>query len=341
MESEVDKKYFELVNDILENGTKKEDRTGTGTYSVFGRNIRINNVNEFPALTTKKMAWKQVVTELLWFLRGDTNIKWLVEQGNYIWVGDAFKRYRNSGIFSSNPNTYKNDNPTEGLLETEEEFIEKIKNNESFARYWGELGPIYGKQWRNWKHVIGPANPDKLTYPRYKEEYYDQIKNVIKTLKENPDSRRIMVSAWNVGEINDMTLPPCHFSMQFYTRKITENVRGLSLMWNQRSCDVPLGLPFNITSYALLLHIIANMVDMVPESLIGSLGDCHIYTNQLEGIKEQLERDPNKYNPPELEISDNVNFDGDIDDLLESCSYSDFKLKNYESYPRIKFPLSN
>jgi thymidylate synthase len=323
--------YLKLLHDILNNGVKKQDRTGTGTISVFGRQIRHDMSLGFPLLTTKKMPFKTIVTELLWFLRGDTNIKFLVDNNCHIWDGDAYKNYLNEHL------------PEIGTL-TLEEFITLIKQNEKPAFHeLGELGPIYGKQWRSWEGLNSNT---------------DQISNLINDLKTNPDSRRLMVNAWNVGELNQMVLPPCHYGFQVYTRELTweeqvqwvlkntdvelENLyiveeiakpstptRAISLMWNQRSVDTPLGLPFNIASYALLLMMIADEVNMVPEELIGNLGDCHIYLDQQDGVREQLTRQPMKL--PKVTIQDGI----------YCSSPSDVLLENYESHPAIKFPLSN
>jgi len=270
----LDKAYQALLQDILDNGVEKTDRTGTGTISVFGRQIRHKMSEGYPLLTTKKMAFKTMVTELLWFLRGDTNIKYLVENGCHIWTGDAIKNYeKHSGKI--HPHRPK-----------QEYFEHLILNDDEFAREWGELGPIYGKQWRSWEGLNSNT---------------DQIQNLINDLKTNPDSRRLMVNAWNVGELDEMTLPPCHYGFQVYTRELTwaervnlvgyiktedihedwlekNNVpkRAISLMWNQRSVDTFLGLPFNIASYGLLLEMIADEVNMVPDELIGNLGDVHL-----------------------------------------------------------------
>ena len=328
----IDKKYQALLQDILDNGVSKSDRTGTGTISVFGRQIRHKMSEGFPLLTTKKMAWKTMVTELLWFLRGDTNIKFLVDNNCHIWDGDAYKNYLKWA--GNNPITIK-------------EFIEKIKTDSDFAGVYGELGPIYGKQWRSWgaynKYDIDPTP-------------VDQISNLINDLKTNPDSRRLMVSAWNVGELDQMVLPPCHYGFQVYTRELSEDeryelcaarkskmtaiseedyikhnipTRAISLMWNQRSCDFPLGIPMNISSYALLLMMIADEVNMVPDELIGNFGDCHIYLNQIDGVKEQITREP--YPLPTVHVRDGI-FCSSVNDVI---------LKNYQSHPKIHFPLSN
>jgi len=358
----IDKKYKQLLQDIFENGVEKKDRTGTGTISVFGRQIRHKMSDGFPLLTTKKMYWKGIVTELLWFLRGDTNIQWLVQNNCNIWNGDVYQAYLNK----LPPETDVFD------VLTTSNFIEKIKTDNEFAKKWGDLGPIYGKQWVNWTSY----RVYKLEKPTIGTARINQIENAIHLLKTDPDSRRNIVSAWNVGELDQMVLPPCHNFFQFYTRELShqerldiackgdENgimsvvpmykekekmvefmneknipTRGISLMYNARSQDVPLGTPFNIASYGLLLVIIAKMVNMVPDELITNMGDCHIYKNQIDGIKEQLTREP--YPLPKLVISDDINFTGTIDEFLNSCSISDFKIENYKSHPMIKMPLSN
>jgi thymidylate synthase len=360
----IEHQYLKLLQDILDNGVEKKDRTGTGTISVFGRQIRHKMSDGFPLLTTKKMAWKTMVTELLWFLRGDTNIKYLVDNGCNIWNGDVYKNYASIEC-----------NPPHDHSLSMREFIEKIKTNDGFAKKWGELGPIYGAQWRDWN------GKTEVTYPGVREENghlkpfhiktygIDQIQNLINDLKTNPDSRRLMVNAWNVGELDNMVLPPCHYGFQVYTKELglDERIdiyngsrvpmnrssdyfhehmddygiprRSISLMWNQRSVDTALGLPFNIASYGLLLEIIGNMVNMIPDELIANLGDTHIYKNQIDGVKEQLTRTPMKL--PNLIISDDVNFNGTIDDFLDSCTIDSFKLDGYGSHPSIKMPLSN
>jgi thymidylate synthase len=303
----LDKQYTDLLQDILNNGVEKKDRTGTGTLSVFGRQIRHKMSEGFPLLTTKKIAWNVMVAELLWFLRGDTNIKFLLDYNCNIWNGDAYKRYERARTWELQE------------APTMNEFIKKIKEDEIFAKTWGELGPIYGKQWRHWENEI-------VDYAgmKYDREPIDQIKNLINELKTNPDSRRLMVSAWNVGELDQMVLPPCHYGFQIYTRELrfkerydywfSRNYetgmeknynhspdfddpyyeptpkRAISLMWNQRSVDTFLGLPFNIASYGLLLEIIAKEVGMLPDELIGNLGDTHLYLNHIEQAKEQIGR---------------------------------------------------
>jgi thymidylate synthase len=360
----LDKQYTDLLKTILEHGVDKKDRTGTGTKSIFGYTIRHNMKDGFPLLTTKKMPFKTIVTELLWFLRGDTNIKFLVDNNCHIWDGDAYKNYSQS-IISEDLWMLV----AIGWPNTQEEFINKIKTDDEFAKKWGELGPIYGKQWRKW------AVMDTSGFCRENWEWdsIDQIQNLINELKTNPDSRRLMVNAWNVGELDLMVLPPCHYGFQVYTRELSleerckikskkektrntyeqsidtfgkqevvkwmneDNIptRAISLMWNQRSVDTFLGLPFNIASYGLLLEIIAKEVNMVPEELIGNLGDVHLYSNHIEQAKEQIQREglqlPTlRFSPcPITGIS------------MEYQSIAQFQIENYQSHPTIKAPLSN
>ena len=315
--NKLDKQYQELLQDILDNGVEKEDRTGTGTLSVFGRQIRHKMSDGFPLLTTKKMAWKVMVTELLWFLRGDTNIKYLIDNGCNIWNGDAYKAYLNKS-------TVKHQWERGGDVADMETFLDVVKNEAESD--FGELGPIYGKQWRGW------FGYDKNVEP----VFVDQIQNLINDLKTNPDSRRLMVSAWNVGDLPKMVLPPCHYGFQCYVR----DGKYLSLMWNQRSVDTFLGLPFNIASYGLLLEIIAKEVNMIPDELIGNLGDVHLYSNHLEQAKEQISRDP--YELSEVIINDEFwNPDASFLNQIEHIQPDDFYIKKYQSHARIKAPLSN
>jgi len=320
----IEEQYRGLLGTLLENSIEKEDRTGTGTLSVFGRQIRHDMKDGFPLLTTKKMAVKTMMTELKWFLKGDTNIKYLVDNGCNIWNGDAYKNYLNE---TQRDASY-----------TQEEFINLIKTDADWAKVWGELGPIYGKQWRSWKgDTWVEGNTDGTDGFYLQSEYIDQIQNLINDLKTNPDSRRLMVNAWNVGELSEMTLPPCHYGFQVYTRKTTRQekivnpgkYRAISLMWNQRSVDTFLGLPFNIASYAALLCLIAEEVNMVPDQLIGNLGDVHLYKNHEDQAREQLTREI--YDLPTVEFT-NVNLlDGEFD----------YEVKDYKYHPTIKAPLSN
>jgi len=395
----IENQYLNLLKDILENGVKKEDRTGTGTISVFGRQIRHKMSDGFPLITTKKMYWNGIVTELLWFLRGDTNIKYLVDNNCHIWDGDTYKNYEkkvpleyvvgsDSDTMQYNMVWNKKTDHLSGYPIFErlpkEEFIEKIKTDNEFANKWGDLGSIYGKQWRDWKGFKQGWN--SLAAYEFDTKGIDQIQNLINDIKTNPDSRRLMVNAWNVGELENMILPPCHYGFQVYTRELTTKERmqlsieysnkhnlfplnwrvnangfmydeiektidnsgwnipkrAISLMWNQRSVDTPLGLPFNIASYALLLEILGRIVNMVPDELIGNLGDCHIYLNQIDGVKEQLTREP--YELPKLVHMKTDTYYGNLSEsltLINDLNPNDFQIENYESHKTIKIPLSN
>jgi thymidylate synthase len=376
----IDRQYKELLDHILNFGIEKQDRTGTGTKSIFGWQIRHNMKEGFPLLTTKKMAWKSIVTELLWFLRGDTNIRYLVDNDCHIWDGDAYKAYKTK---------YGYDDIDSPL--SMGEFITKIKTDNEFAKENGDLGPIYGKQWRKWKGKLVDKSVEFDAHTAWVPEQVDQIANLISELKTNPDSRRLMVSAWNVAELDQMVLPPCHYGFQVYTRELSLEerrelvtpemhsqiynagdsstlshseinqwsvpTRTISLMWNQRSVDTFLGLPFNIASYGLLLEIIAESVNMIPDELIGNLGDVHLYNNHLEQAKEQCNRTP--YDLPKLNINTEfwpteggscgeglldavAVFNSFKDDNFCKCLLEeDIQLYDYQSHPAIKAPLSN
>jgi thymidylate synthase len=323
----------------------------------------------FPLLTTKKMYFKGIVTELLWFLQGRTDLRYLLENDCHIWTGDAYKVYdrdfdRENPPFSA---------PYPKRL-TQKEFEEKIMTDDEFNKWYGDLGPIYGKQWRGW---------DKFQITNYNGvETIDQIQNLINDLKTNPDSRRLMVTAWNPAELDQMTLPPCHYGFQVYTRELSLNdrileyakrgldpyefmkyksgliipesktlevlnkynipTRAISLMWNQRSVDTFLGLPFNIASYGLLLEIIAKAVNMVPDQLIGNLGDVHIYNNHFSQASQQMVREP--YPLPNLKHMKTDDFYKSLSEdlsLFGHLEMGDFELENYQSHPTIKAPLSN
>jgi thymidylate synthase len=264
------KNYLELLEDVMENGVEKEDRTGTGTYSVFSRQLRYDLSKGFPLITTKRIHLKSVIHELLWFLRGSNNVKYLNENGVHIW--------------------------------------------DEWANKGGFLGPIYGVQWRRWETVEGH------------EIYIDQISKVVESIRNDPDSRRHLVSAWNVGELQYMALPPCHYAFQFY---VSEG--KLSCMFNMRSTDVFLGLPFNIVSYALLTHMVAQQCDLEVGELIWSGGDVHIYKNHVTQVKEQLTREPLEL--PTLHIKRRP-------DSIFDYKHEDFEFLNYRHYPTIKAPIS-
>lgn len=282
------KQYLDLCRYILENGHKKEDRTGTGTISVFGYQMHFDLNEGFPLLTTKKVHLKSIIHELLWFISGSTNIRPLVLNDVRIWNDWPYAKYKNSQEFKG---------------ETIEEFALKIKEDEEFAKVWGELGPVYGKQWRNFDGV-------------------DQLANLIEQIKKNPNSRRLIISAWNPSEVKDMALPPCHTLMQFYV-----NENKLSCQLYQRSGDVFLGVPFNIASYSLFTMMIAQVCNLELGEFVHTLGDAHIYLNHLEQIDRQLKRTPRKL--PKMEINPNVK-------SIFDFKYDDFNLLDYNPYKGIK-----
>lgn len=282
------KQYLDLCRHILKNGIKKEDRTGTGTYSVFGYQMRFDLNEGFPLLTTKKVYLKAIIHELLWFISGSTNIKYLVDNDVRIWNEWPYEIFKKSDAYKG---------------ETIEEFVKNIKEDDNFAKKWGNLGPVYGKQWRNFGGV-------------------DQLSDLIYQIKTNPDSRRLIISAWNPAEVKDMALPPCHSFMQFY---VCNN--KLSCQLYQRSADVFLGVPFNIASYALFTMMIANVCGLEYGDFIHTLGDAHIYTNHIEQINLQLTRDTRKL--PRMIINKDVK-------SIFDFKYDDFKLEGYDPHPTIK-----
>lgn len=325
--NKLDLDYCNLLKDILENGVEKNTRNGK-VLSVFGRTIRHKMSEGFPILTTKHISLRNVATELIWFLKGDTNIKYLIDNGCNIWNGDVYKNYlKNWSNVIPGDDKFKEDwynsSGVEAYNFNQEQFIEKLKTDEEFCKKWGDLGKIYGYQWRNWntrRLDLSNECEDRRKGNPIKLLYIDQIKNLVNDLKNNPDSRRLMVNAWNVGDLDKMVLPPCHYGFQCYTRELSleekikwvmkntdvelENLaiteeaikettpkRALSLLWNQRSVDSFLGLPYNIASYGLLLEILAKEVNMIPDELIGDLGDTHLYLNHLEQAKEQIGRE--------------------------------------------------
>lgn len=370
---EIELQYHLLLAEILDFGIRKKTRNGE-TLSVFGRQIRHKMSDGFPMITTKKMYFKGIVTELLWFLQGRTDLKYLIDNDCNIWTGDAYANFcKSHTIPPSNPGgPLLSDNlpSNRPIQSSKEEFINKIKTDDEFAKRFGDLGKIYGFQWRNW----GGTKTDG--FHEYESNGYnenikgiDQIQKLINDLKSNPDSRRLMLNSWNVEQLPEMVLPPCHYGFQIYTRELSvqerwasckneidvddpnlhqklDNLnipkRAISLMWNQRSCDFALGIPFNIASYALLLEIIAKSVNMIPEDLIGNLGDCHIYINQIDGVREQLTRQP--YPLPKLRHMKSDEFYKSLSEDLSLFTHldtDDFVIENYQSHPAIKIPLSN
>lgn len=370
IKNSVDRQYLKFIRHILENGVVKEDRTGTGTISVFGYDMRFDMRQGFPLLTSKKMFTKGIIHELIWFLRGDTNIKYLLENGVHIWDGDCYKNYlskiyvssipsdRNFEFATFGPESYKIGNPF-----TKDQFLNKILTDSDFCNRWGDLGPIYGKQWRRWESfnkssISGPglvSEVDSITVSQI-----DQIQELIDLLKTSPDSRRLLVNAWNPSDVPKSVLPPCHYGFQCWTREMTnkeridwfvsnnkdmEDYHGLSdkkldslrvpkrylsLKWIQRSVDSGLGLPFNIASYGLLLHILAREVNMVPLDLIFSGGDCHIYLNHIETIKTQLDRET--FTLPRVVLTN---------ESIDSLSYDDVKIVGYHPSDILPMTLSN
>lgn len=307
------KQYLDLLQHIMENGTDKDDRTGVGTRSVFGYQMRFNLADGFPLLTTKKVNLKAVIIELLWFLRGDTNIQFLAQNGVNIWNEWAYQVYLEQNNLVEKYPRYSDE-----WREKMKEFVAEIGSDDEFAQKWGELGPIYGKQWRRWETKDGKE--------------IDQVQNVIDLLKNDPTSRRIIISGWNVGEIQELIRhhhhapPPCHTLFQFI-------VVGdkLSLQLYQRSADVFLGVPFNIASYSLLTMMVAQVCDLVPGEFIHTFGDVHIYKNHFEQVALQLSREPRPL--PKMKINSAVK------DIF-NFKYEDFELTGYDPHPAIKAPIA-
>ncbi|WKA53290.1 thymidylate synthase [Planococcus shixiaomingii] len=312
------KQYLDLCEHILHNGTKKEDRTGTGTLSVFGYQMRYDLNDGFPLMTTKKTAFRLIVSELLWFIKGDTNVKTLIAENNHIWDEWAFAQWIESDEYTgpdmADFGRRAQKDPEFALLYKEQMtiFQEKILSDDNFAEKYGDLGPVYGKQWRSWATTTGGT--------------IDQLRNVIESIKSNPDSRRHLVTAWNPEFIDDMALPPCHIMFQFYVAD-----GKLSCQLYQRSADVFLGVPFNIASYALLTHLVARECGLGVGDFIHTTGDTHLYTNHLDQVNEQLAREPKKL--PTIKINEEVH---SIFDLV----LSDITIEGYDPHPRISAPVA-
>lgn len=312
------KQYLDLCQHILHNGAKKEDRTGTGTLSVFGHQMRFDLNEGFPLMTTKKTAFRLIVSELLWFIKGDTNVKTLLEENNHIWDEWAFAQWVESDEYEG-PDMAdfgrRSQKDPEFAVRYKEQmalFQEKILAEDGFAEKFGDLGPVYGKQWRSWAKTDGGT--------------IDQLKNVIESIKKNPDSRRHLVTAWNPEFIDDMALPPCHIMFQFYVAD-----GKLSCQLYQRSADVFLGVPFNIASYALLTHLIARECGLEVGDFVHTTGDTHLYSNHIEQVTEQLSREPRKL--PTVKINEDV---ASIFDL----ELADITIEGYDPHPRIKAPVA-
>lgn len=312
-----DREYHTLLEHVKKNGAKKSDRTGTGTTSLFGHQMRFDLSEGFPLLTTKKVFFKLVSTELIWFMRGDTNIKYLLQYNNNIWNEWAFKRFVESADYNGPDMTdFGRRALVDEAFNTDyqkemDAFKERVLNDDEFAEKYGTLGNVYGKQWRHWE---GPDG--KIT---------DQLKNVVEQIKTNPDSRRHIVSAWNPSEIETMALPPCHTLFQFYV-----NDNKLSLQLYQRSADIFLGVPFNIASYSLLLVLVARECGLEVGEYVHTIGDAHIYDNHIDAVNTQLSRE--SYQPPTIKI----NSDKSMFDL----EYEDLKVVDYESHGYISAPIA-
>lgn len=313
-----DQEYFKLCNHILNNGVKKEDRTGTGTISTFGYQMRFNLQEGFPLLTTKRIPFRLITSELLWFIKGDTNIRYLLKHNNHIWNEWAFKKWIESDEYTGPDMTdfglrSQVDEEFRELYEEQMDiFVRQILHDDDFANKFGDLGNVYGKQWRQWKTKT--------------DEVIDQLKDVIQSIKSNPDSRRLIVSSWNPEDIPTMALPPCHTLFQFYVLE-----GKLSCQLYQRSGDAFLGIPFNIASYALLTHLIAHECGLEVGEFVHTLGDAHIYSNHIEQVEKQLSREPKEL--PVLQLNKNVTstFDFEMEDI---------KLEGYEPHPGIKAPVA-
>ncbi|MCE5041740.1 thymidylate synthase [Mammaliicoccus sciuri] len=312
-----DKAYHDLCKRVLEEGENKDDRTGTGTISIFGHQMRFDLSEGFPLLTTKKVSFKLIATELLWFIKGDTNIRYLLQYKNNIWNEWAFKKWVESNDYDGpdmadfGRRSLVDDEFNEQYKAQLAIFKDKILNDDDFMIKYGDLGNVYGKQWRDWKDQDGKR--------------FDQLKTLIENIKQNPNSRRHIISAWNPTEIDTMALPPCHTLFQFYVKD-----GKLSCQLYQRSADIFLGVPFNIASYSLLTHLIAKECGLEVGEFVHTFGDAHIYKNHIDAINEQLSRD--SYDAPKL----NINTDKSLFDI----EYEDLEIDGYESHPSIKAPIA-
>ncbi|KAB7708985.1 thymidylate synthase [Bacillus aerolatus] len=316
--SKSEQQYLDLCRHVLKEGTKKEDRTGTGTVSLFGAQMRFNLQEGFPLLTTKRIPFRLIASELLWFIKGDTNIRYLLQHNNNIWNEWAFKNWVESKDYNGPDMSNfglrsQQDEEFNALYQEQMDlFKQRVLEDDKFAAAYGELGDVYGRQWRAWKTSAG--------------ETIDQLKEVIQTIKKNPDSRRLIVSAWNPEDIPSMALPPCHTMFQFY---VSEG--RLSCQLYQRSGDIFLGIPFNIASYALLTHLVAHECGLEVGEFIHTLGDAHIYVNHFEQVKAQLGREPKEL--PSLKLNEEKQsvFDFDMEDI---------SLTGYDPHPTIKAPVA-
>lgn len=354
----IDEQYKNLVNYVLENGIEKDDRTGVGTYSIFGHQMKFKMEDSFPLLSLRKIHLPSLVHELLWFLEsydekynkfGNTNIKYLIDNNVTFWTEWPYKNYKKEILEKYLENSVKKDKKTVKKLKilSQKDFEKRIKNDDEFALTWGNLGPVYGKQWTDWggysekaelkkEYAHTKSNSkvvDHIGWKDIKMKGINQIENIIEQLKENPDSRRILVNTWNVDEIDDMLLAPCHVMFQFYSfQRKGENKRRLSLQLYQRSIDLGLGSPYNIASYSILLHMIAHLVDMIPHEFVYTLGDAHIYKNHVEQLKELIQR---KSKPLTTKIRiENVK------NIKDFRFNENLFIDNYEYHPNIKMEVA-
>lgn len=313
-----EEQYLQLAKDVLDHGNEKSDRTGTGTHSLFGYQMRFDLSQGFPLLTTKKVPFGLIKSELLWFLRGDTNIRFLLEHKNHIWDEWAFKKWVESDEYNGPDMTdfglraEKDAEFKTSYLAEKKQFCERILNDDDFSDKYGDLGLVYGSQWRDWQTNNGQS--------------IDQIKNVVDQIKNTPDSRRMIVSAWNPEDVPNVALPPCHTMFQFYVAD-----GKLSCQLYQRSGDIFLGVPFNIASYALLTHLIAKQCGLEVGEFVHTLGDAHIYNNHIDQIQTQLARTPK--NAPTLVLPDEIT-------ALDQLDINDIKLEGYDPDPSIKAPVA-
>lgn len=349
----VDREFKKLVETILKEGVTKDDRTGTGTKSIFGYQMKFK-MEQFPLLTLRKIHLDSLIHELLWFLEsyddeykkyGNTNIKYLLDNKVTFWTEWPYENYKNEIMNKYLTNDLKDESTIKKLkILTQKEFEDKVKKDEDFALKWGDLGPVYGKQWIDWggysqkveikdefNHT--KSNSKIVNHQGWKDikiKGINQINNIIQDLQDNPDSRRMIVSAWNVEDIDDMLLAPCHMLFQFYSFVDDDGKRRLSLQLYQRSCDVGLGVPFNIASYSILLHMVAKIVGMIPHEFVYTMGDAHIYSNHIEQLKELIKRDSQSV--PRLVINDVKN--------ITDFRRSDISIENYNPHPNIKMEVA-
>lgn len=353
----VDEQYKNLVNKILKEGVEKEDRTGVGTYSIFGHQMKFNLNESFPLLSLRKIHIPSLVHELLWFLEsydekyekfGNTNIKYLLDNNVTFWSEWPYEEYRREKFKKYLKDDLRKDKKSIKKLKIlpKKDFEKKIKNDDEFALKWGGLGPVYGKQWKDWGGYVEKAElkkeyghtkfnskvVDHYGWKDVKMKGINQIQNVIEQLKENPDSRRIIVNSWNVSEIDDMLLPPCHVMFQFYSFKDNNGERRLSLQLYQRSVDTGLGNPYNIASYSILLHMVAHLVDMIPHEFIYTMGDAHIYKNHIPQLKELIKR---KSKPLTTKIRIN-----NIKNITDFRYNENLFIEDYQYHPNIKMEVA-